>query len=399
MKKENTIMKKVLAMLMAALMVAAMFTGCSSSKPATETTAAAAAATAGTVKIGMSGPLTGGASAYGLAVKAGMEVAVEEINAKGGLQIEFNAQDDEADGEKAVSAYNVLKDWGMQVMAGQVTTGSALAVAPESTADNMFNLTPSASAESLALSGANIFQMCFTDPNQGASAAELVSTKALGTKVGVIYDSSDDYSSGLYKGFSDKAAELGLEIVATTSFTADNKADLSTQVTQCQDAGADLVFLPIYYTEAAQILSYANKIGYAPKFFGCDGMDGILTVEGFDTTLAEGLVLMTPFDANASDEATQSFVAKFKEKMDGLVPNQFAADGYDVIYALYNAMTAAGITGSESASEICTALEAQFATMTIDGLTGTGMHWDENGMISKAPAAVVIENGVYVPMG
>ncbi len=392
-------MKKVLAMLMAALMVAAMFTGCSSSKPATETTAAAAAATAGTVKIGMSGPLTGGASAYGLAVKAGMEVAVEEINAKGGLQIEFNAQDDEADGEKAVSAYNVLKDWGMQVMAGQVTTGSALAVAPESTADNMFNLTPSASAESLALSGANIFQMCFTDPNQGASAAELVSTKALGTKVGVIYDSSDDYSSGLYKGFSDKAAELGLEIVATTSFTADNKADLSTQVTQCQDAGADLVFLPIYYTEAAQILSYANKIGYAPKFFGCDGMDGILTVEGFDTTLAEGLALMTPFDANASDEATQSFVAKFKEKMDGLVPNQFAADGYDVIYALYNAMTAAGITGSESASEICTALEAQFATMTIDGLTGTGMHWDENGMISKAPAAVVIENGVYVPMG
>ena len=399
MKKENTIMKKVLAMLMAALMVAAMFTGCSSSKPATETTAAAAAATAGTVKIGMSGPLTGGASAYGLAVKAGMEVAVEEINAKGGLQIEFNAQDDEADGEKAVSAYNVLKDWGMQVMAGQVTTGSALAVAPESTADNMFNLTPSASAESLALSGANIFQMCFTDPNQGASAAELVSTKALGTKVGVIYDSSDDYSSGLYKGFSDKAAELGLEIVATTSFTADNKADLSTQVTQCQDAGADLVFLPIYYTEAAQILSYANKIGYKPTFFGCDGMDGILTVEGFDTTLAEGLALMTPFDANASDEATQSFVAKFKEKMDGLVPNQFAADGYDVIYALYNAMTAAGITGSESASEICTALEAQFATMTIDGLTGTGMHWDENGMISKAPAAVVIENGVYVPMG
>lgn len=392
-------MKKVLAMLMAALMVAAMFTGCSSSKPATETTAAAAAATAGTVKIGMSGPLTGGASAYGLAVKAGMEVAVEEINAKGGLQIEFNAQDDEADGEKAVSAYNVLKDWGMQVMAGQVTTGSALAVAPESTADNMFNLTPSASAESLALSGANIYQMCFTDPNQGASAAELVSTKALGTKVGVIYDSSDDYSSGLYKGFSDKAAELGLEIVATTSFTADNKADLSTQVTQCQDAGADLVFLPIYYTEAAQILSYANKIGYAPKFFGCDGMDGILTVEGFDTSLAEGLALMTPFDANASDEATQSFVAKFKEKMDGLVPNQFAADGYDVIYALYNAMTAAGITGSESASEICTALEAQFATMTIDGLTGTGMHWDENGMISKAPAAVVIENGVYVPMG
>ena len=397
-------MKKYLALAMAFVLVVAVFAGCGNSSAGTATTAPAAPAGdaapagTGTVKIGMSGPLTGGASAYGLAVKAGMEVAVEEINAKGGLQIEFNAQDDEADGEKAVSAYNVLKDWGMQVMAGQVTTGSALVVAPESAADNMFNLTPSASAESLALTGDNIFQMCFTDPNQGASAAELVSTKFAGSKVGIIYDSSDDYSSGLYKGFSEKAAELGVEIVATTSFTADNKADLSTQVTQCKDAGADLVFLPIYYTEASQILSYANKIGYAPKFFGCDGMDGILTVEGFDTALAEGLVLMTPFDANASDEATQSFVTKFKEKMDGLVPNQFAADGYDVIYAIYNGLTNAGATGSESSEELCTMLKEQFATMTVDGLTGTGMHWDANGMISKAPAAVVIENGVYVPM-
>ena len=389
-------MKKVLAMLMAALMVAAMFTGCSSSKPATETTAAAAAA-AGTVKIGMSGPLTGGASAYGLAVKAGMEVAVEEINAKGGLQIEFNAQDDEADGEKAVSAYNVLKDWGMQVMAGQVTTGSALAVAPESTADNMFNLTPSASAESLALSGANIFQMCFTDPNQGASAAELVSTKALGTKVGVIYDSSDDYSSGLYKGFSDKAAELGLEIVATTSFTADNKADLSTQVTQCQDAGADLVFLPIYYTEAAQILSYANKIGYAPKFFGCDGMDGILAIEGFDTSLAEGLMLLTPFAADAKDEKTQAFVTAYEEAY-GDTPNQFAADAYDVVYAIYQAALAGNINGDMDASDICEALKTQFGSMTFDGLTGEGMTWDASGAVSKAPKAVVIKDGAYAAM-
>ena len=402
-------MKKVLALTMALALVAASFTGCGKSA-STATTAAAAETTAaagetaaapegvGTVKIGMSGPLTGGASAYGLAVRAGMEIAVEEINAKGGLQIEFKAEDDEADGEKAVSAYNALKDWGMQVMAGQVTTGAALQVAGETVEDNMFNLTPSASAETLALSGDNIFQMCFTDPNQGASAAELVSTKYEGSKVGIIYDSSDDYSTGLYNGFKAKAEELGVEIVATTSFTADNKADLSTQVTQCQDAGADLVFLPIYYTEASQILTYANRISYAPKFFGCDGMDGILTVEGFDASLAEGLALMTPFDANASDETTQSFVTKFKAKMDGLVPNQFAADGYDVIYAIYDALTAAGITGNESVSDICEALKTQFATMTVDGLTGSGMHWDENGMISKAPAAVVVENGVYVPM-
>ena len=399
-------MKKYLALAMAFVLVAAVFAGCGNSSAGTATTAPAAPAGdaapagTGTVKIGMSGPLTGGASAYGLAVKAGMEVAVEEINAKGGLQIEFNAQDDEADGEKAVSAYNVLKDWGMQVMAGQVTTGSALAVAPESTADNMFNLTPSASAESLALTGDNIFQMCFTDPNQGASAAELVSTKFAGSKVGIIYDSSDDYSSGLYKGFSEKAAELGVEVVATTSFTADNKADLSTQVTQCKDAGADLVFLPIYYTEASQILSYANKIGYAPKFFGCDGMDGILTVEGFDTALAEGLVLMTPFDANASDEATQSFVTKFKAKMDGLVPNQFAADAYDCVYAIYEACQKAGVTADMSVSDICDKMIETFTSgdFTFDGLTGSGMTWATTGEVSKEPKGMEIKDGAYVGM-
>lgn len=387
-------MKKVVCMVLAAVMLMACLAGCGSTPASTPEDSASAA-----FKIGGTAPLTGGAAIYGNAVKNAAQIAVDEINAKGGVQFELRYEDDQNDPEKAVNAYNTLKDWGMQISLGSVTSKPCEVTAGDTFADRIFALTPSASSVATTEGKDNQFQMCFTDPNQGASAAELVSTKALGTKVGVIYDSSDDYSSGLYKGFSDKAAELGLEIVATTSFTADNKADLSTQVTQCQDAGADLVFLPIYYTEAAQILSYANKIGYAPKFFGCDGMDGILTVEGFDTSLAEGLALMTPFDANASDEATQSFVAKFKEKMDGLVPNQFAADGYDVIYALYNAMTAAGITGSESASEICTALEAQFATMTIDGLTGTGMHWDENGMISKAPAAVVIENGVYVPMG
>lgn len=387
-------MKKVFALVMAVVLVAAMFAGCgNSSAPA-----AAPADGAAVIKIGMSGPLTGGASAYGLAVKAGMEVAVEEINAKGGVQIEFRSEDDQADPAMAVDAYNALKDWGMQIYAGNVTSGAANAVAPETVTDGYFNLTPSASAESVALAGPNVFQMCFTDPNQGASAAELIASKNLATAVGVIYDSSDDYSTGLFNGFMAKAAELGVNIVAETSFTADNKSDLSTQVTLCKDAGADLVFLPIYYTEASQILTYANKIGYAPAFFGCDGMDGILTVEGFDTALAEGLLLMTPFDANATNEATQSFVSKFKAKMDGLVPNQFAADGYDVIYSIYNAFNAAGLKGTESNADITAALVAQFTSMTVEGLTGSGMTWDANGMISKTPAAVEVKDGIYVPM-
>ena len=329
-----------------------------------------------------------------------MKIAVEEINALGGLQLEFKAQDDEADGEKAVAGYNNLKDWGMDVFGGSVTSGAAAAVSAEAVADQMFMLTPSASAVEVAQAGNNVFQMCFTDPNQGKSAAELMAQEWPAAKIGVIYDSSDAYSAGIYNGFMAKAKELGLEVVAETAFTADTKADLSTQVTQCQDAGADMIFMPFYYTEASQAITYANKIGYKPTFFGCDGMDGILAVEGFDTSLAEGLVLMTPFDPNATDDATVSFVTKYKDQNGGQIPNQFAADGYDVVYAIYAALTDAGLDGTASSEDICAALVKWFnETEGFNGLTGKGMTWDESGMISKTPAAVVITNGIYVPMG
>ena len=401
-------MKKFVAMLLAALMVLSLAACGGSSAPAETKADAAPAATeapaaegaAPALKIGLTGPMTGSVSAYGLAVRGGMEIAVAEINAKGGLQIEFKSEDDEADGsDKAVSAYNSLKDWGMQIMAGPVTTGSSLAIAAETVNDQIFMLTPSASATDVAMTGSNVYQMCFTDPNQGASAAELMAQKWPDATIGVIYDSSDAYSAGIVDGFLTKASELGLNVaVDNAAFTADNKADLSTQVIQCKDAGCDLVFLPFYYTEAAQVLTYANTVGYAPTFFGCDGMDGILTVEGFDAKLAEGLVLMTPFDANATDDATVKFVEQFKANNGGLVPNQFAADGYDVIYALYNACVAAGVDGSTPAADVCAALQEQFATLTVDGLTGKGMSWDANGMISKAPAAMVVTDGVYVPV-
>ena len=382
-------MKKFFALVLAVVMVAAMFAGCGAQETADPNT----------IKIGMSGPLTGGAAVYGTAVEAGMKIAVDEINAaagEDGLKIEFNAQDDEHDNEKAQNAYNTLKDWGMQFFAGAVTTGPCLAVAPSAVEDQIFMMTPSGSSQKIAESGKNIYQMCFTDPNQGANAAQLVADKQLATNIGIIYDSSDDYSKGLMDGFKTKAAELGLNIVCETSFTADNKSDLSTQVTQCKDAGCDFVFLPFYAVEAAQVLTYADKIGYEPSFFGCDGMDGFLTTEGFDTALAEGLLLMTPFNPDAPE--TQDFVAKYKAAMNGVTPNQFAADGYDVIYAIYNACKATGIDGTTKPADACAKLNEYFATYEFTGLTGTGMTWDADGMISKIPAAVKIENGKYVDM-
>ena len=388
-------MKKFFALMLAVMMVMAMLAGCGSSAPAADAPAADAPAAAGAIKLGMCGPLTGGAAVYGTAVQAGMEIAVEEINAKGGLQFALNCQDDEHDTEKAANAYNALKDWGMQIMAGPVTTAPSNVVAGECANDQIFMLTPSASGASVIEYGDNIFQICFTDPNQGTASADYMATHDLGTTIGVIYDSSDVYSAGIYEKFDAQAKANGLNVACVEAFTADNKADLTTQVTKCQEAGCDVVFLPFYATEAAQVLTYADKIGYKPVFFGCDGLDGVLTVEGFDPALAEGVMLLTPFSADAEDEATKSFVAKFQEKT-GIVPNQFAADAYDVIYAIAQACENAGVTADMSAADINAKLIEQFTSMTFDGLTGKGMTWAATGEVSKSPMAVVIENGVYV---
>ena len=408
-------MKKLVSSVLAASMVMSLAAcgSTASTDSAADSSAASAASSAATteaagegsgaytgtpIKIGGIGPITGGAAVYGQAVKNAEELAVKEINAANGSDVfEWKFEDDEHDAEKSVNAYNTLKDWGLQVLAGPVTTTPSIAVAAETANDNLFMMTPSASAPAVIESGDNVFQICFTDPNQGVASADYIADNKLGTKVGVIYDSSDAYSSGIYEKFKAEADAKGLEIVAAEAFTADNKSDLSTQVAKCQQAGADLVFLPIYYQEASQILIAANKSGYEPAFFGCDGMDGILTIEGFDTSLAEGLMLLTPFAADAQDEKTQAFVSAYKEAY-GDTPNQFAADAYDVVYAIYQAAVAGGINGDMDASDICDALKAQFTSMTFDGLTGEGMTWDASGAVSKAPKAVVIKDGAYAAM-
>lgn len=381
-------------------------TGSSTSSAATGETAASGTYTGTPIKLGGIGPTTGSTAVYGTAVMNAEELAVNEINeANGSPVFEWKFEDDENDAEKSVNAYNTLKDWGMQVLAGPVTTTPSVAVASETVNDNLFMLTPSASSVSVIQNDAadagtargNVFQICFTDPNQGVASADYIADNGLATKIGVIYDSSDAYSSGIYEKFQAEAETKGLEIVAAEAFTADNKTDLSIQVTKCQEAGAELVFLPIYYQEASQILIAADSIGYEPQFFGCDGMDGILAIEGFDTSLAEGLMLLTPFAADAADEKTQAFVAAY-EAAYGETPNQFAADAYDVVYSIYEAVLASGVNGDMDASEICDALKTQFTSMTFDGLTGTGMTWDATGAVSKEPKAVVIENGAYAAM-
>ena len=349
----------------------------------------------GTFKLGGVGPLTGDAAIYGNAAMNGAKIAVEEINALGGVQFEFQAEDDVADGETSVNAYNTLMDWGMQVLVGPVTTGAAIAVSAEVYNDRVFALTPSASSTDVISGKDNMFQVCFTDPNQGVGSADYISQNMPGAKVGIIYRNDDAYSQGIRDTFVAEAGKVGLEIVSEGPFTKDTQSDFSVQLTAAQSAGADLIFLPTYYQPNAVILNQAKGMGYAPTFFGVDGMDGILAMPGFDTSLAEGVMLLTPFSADAADERTQSFVSKYNE-LHGETPNQFAADGYDAVYIIYEALQAAGCTGDMSAEEICEAIVAVMPTISVDGLTGQGMTWAATGEVSKAPMAVVIKDGVYV---
>jgi branched-chain amino acid transport system substrate-binding protein len=346
-------------------------------------------------KFGGSGPLTGEAAIYGKAAMNGAKIAVDEINAKGGFQIEFNPQDDEADGEKAVNAYNTLMDWGMQVLVGPVTTGSAIAASAEAYKDRVFCLTPSASSADVTAGKDNMFQVCFTDPNQGTGAADYIAENLAGKKIAVLYRNDDAYSQGVRDNFVAEAAAKGLEVVYEGTFTKDTQTDFSVQLGKAQSEGADLLFLPIYYQPASVILAQAKSMGYAPLFFGVDGMDGILTMEGFDTSLAEGVMLLTPFAADAEDELTRSFVAEYQKRF-GETPNQFAADGYDTVYVLYNALLDSGCTPDMSAAEICEKLIAQMQKTSYDGLTGTGMTWSAAGEVSKMPVAVVIRDGTYI---
>jgi len=349
----------------------------------------------GAIKMGFIGPTTGAAAVYGTSCAQGAQIAVDEINAKGGLQIELNVQDDEHDAEKSVNAYNNLWDWGAQMIVGCVTTAPCKAVSTEAYNDRMFMLTPSASSPDVTAGKDNVYQVCFTDPNQGSASAQFIADNKLATKVAIIYNNADAYSTGIFQTFVAKAVEVGLEVVSYTTFT-DDTTDFSVQLTDAKDKGADLVFLPIYYTPASMILNQAKAMEYAPKFFGVDGMDGILTLEGFDTSLAEGVMLLTPFAADAEDERTQTFVSTYQANYND-VPTQFSADGYDAVYALYEACLKVGITAETTAEEACELLVAEMPNMIVTGLTGE-MDWEANGEVSKTPKAVVIQNGVYVGM-
>ena len=346
--------------------------------------------------IGGIGPTTGAAATYGEAVKNGAELAVKEINEAGGIngyQVRFEWQDDEHDAEKSVNAYNTLKDKGMQILMGTVTSGPCTAVVAKTAEDNMFQLTPSGSAVE-SIQGDHAFRVCFSDPNQGIASADYLAENFAGKKVAAIYNSSDVYSSGIFEKFSAEAQTKGVDVVTAQAFTKDSAQDFTVQLQKVKESKADIVFLPIYYQEAALILTQADKMGLDVTWFGCDGLDGVIQQLGSDASLAEGVMLLTPFVADAEDEKTQTFTKAYKEAYNDLVPTQFAADAYDAIYVIKAAIEKANATPDMSVSDLCEALKPAMTEIQVEGVTGT-MTWSSDGEPTKTPKAMVIKDGTY----
>ena len=393
--KKQSYFKKFAAVAMAAVMTFA-FTACGSDDAGTENGGADANAK---FVIGGIGPTTGGAAVYGQAVKNAAEMAAEEINAAGGINgypVEFLWQDDEHDTEKAVNAYNSLKDQGMQMLMGTVTSAPCTAVVALTSEDNMFQLTPSGSAVE-SIKGDNAFRVCFSDPNQGVGSADYIAEHKLASKVAVFYNVSDVYSNGIYEKFAAEATAKGIEVVTAQAFTKDSATDFSVQIQKIKESGAELVFLPIYYQEASLFLEQASTAGLNVKYFGCDGLDGIIGQLADKAGLAEGVMLLTPYVADSKEEKSAKFTAAYREKY-GETPIQFAADAYDAIYTIKAALEYAKVTDPTiDHSALSDALTAAMTKITVEGVTGT-MTWDESGEPNKTPKAMVIQGGTYVSM-
>jgi len=383
--------KKLAAAAMVATMIVASFTGCSKNDN-------------GYTKnnkeyvIGMSGPLTGGAAIYGVAVKNSAEMAVEEINAAGGLNgvmFKLVSTDDMHDPTKVATNYAHLLESGMQVSLGTVTTAPGLEFKNLAKEDNVFFLTPSASGDAIP-EFENGYQMCFADGNQGAVAADYVNQNYKGTTIGIFYKSDDAYSYGIFTQF--KAALDSSITTVEAVFTDANTTDFSSQIDTLK--GCNFIFMPIYYTPASLFMQQAKGlVADDAIYYGCDGLDGIDSIEGFDiASIPQEVSMLSHFNSKATDGAAKEYIDKYVAKYGADTLNQFGASAYDCVYAIYNAMLAASKADSKavsvtmSASSLCELMKAQFSGgYSYSGVTGSNITWQSNGYVSKTAIKYVIK--------
>ena len=387
--------KRVFAMLMACMMALSLVACGNKTNDNGGSGDSADGAGTETIKLGVVGPLTGGYANYGLSVQHGAQLAVDEINAAGGVngkQLELSAQDSQGDPESAVAAYGKLMDWGMNVFLGGVLSGETASVVAAAKADDMFIMETTGSADKCIDGNDKAFRICFYDSYQGTAAADYLKDNALADEVGVFYQSDNDYSAGLYNAFVAECEKTGVTIKETQTFTAATNTDFSTQVNALVNSGVKVVFIPIYAEEASTFLTQAKgKFAEDVYFFGADGLDGILGKVSQDVTIADNVLMMTPFAADSAAANVQAFVSAYQANYNA-TPDQFAADAYDAVYVVKAAVEAAG--GSTSGAE----LAAVMTSLTVEGVTGT-MTWNADGNTNKAASAILYMNGVGTLFG
>ena len=376
-------MKKFFCMMMAVLMVLAM-TACGGETPPTPSQDETE-----TIRIGGIGPLSGGYANYGFSVKNGAQLAVDEINAAGGIngkQVELSFQDSQADPESAVNAYGKLMDWGMQVSLGGVLSGETASIVAAAREDNIMLITPSGSADKCIDGNSRAFRVCFYDSFQGAAAAQYIKNNNMVDTVGILYQSDIDYSVGLYNAFVEECGKSGITIAETQTFTDATKTDFSTQINALVNSGVKLVFIPFYAEEASTFLTQARgKFADDVYFFGADGLDGILGKVEQDPTIANNVLMLTPFAADDPAENVQAFVKAYQAAYNA-TPDQFAADAYDPVYVIKAAVEKAGTTDGD-------AMAAAMASLEVAGVTGT-MTWNADGNTNKNASAILYYDGV-----
>ena len=379
-------MAKVLSLIMAFALCLGLFTGCGANNYTAKNTE---------YVIGLSGPLTGGAAVYGVAVQNSAQMAVDEINAAGGLNgVNFKliATDDTNDATKVSTNYSSMLEQGMQVSLGCVTSAPGLEFTNLSAEDNVFFLTPSASGDDIP-TNPNGFQMCFADGNQGSGAAGYVNDNYKGQTIGVFYKSDDPYSNGIFKQFKENL-DPSITVVETV-FTAANESDFSSQISSLKDCS--FIFMPIYYQPATIFMTQAkDQLAADTIYYGCDGFDG-LEAEFDVNSVPQEITMLSHFNSKATDGAAAEFVKKYTEKYGADTLNQFGASAYDCVYAIYEAMKAAVDSGKEisvtiSASDLCDILKEQFTgDFTFSGVTGEEIAWEDNGYVGKSAVKYVIK--------
>ena len=385
-------LNKTIAIILALVLCVGLFAGCASSADNGYT------AKNTEYVIGVSGPLTGGTAMYGQAVVNSAQIAVDEINAAGGLNgVKFKlvSTDDMNDPTKISTNYSSLLEGGMQLSLGTVTTQPALEFKNLSADDNVFFLTPSASGDAVP-ANENGYQMCFADGNQGKVAAEFVNANFAGQTIGACYKSDEAYSKGIFDQF--KANLDDSVTVIETTFTEANATDFSTQIDTLKDC--TFIFMPTYYTPASLFMTQAKDILAADAvYYGCDGFDGIDNIEGFDiTTIPQAVTMLSHFNSKATDGVAKEFIDKYVAQYGAETLNQFGASAYDCVYALYGAMEKAVAEGKKipvtiSASDLCDILKEQFeGGYTVENaVTGESITWEANGYVNKSAIQYVIK--------